>query len=41
MQCVETEGAAPKLNSGSCHRERGHGELCRGEGANAEEAPPR
>jgi hypothetical protein len=41
MECVETERAAPKLNSGPCECDCGHGELRRGESANAEESPPR
>src|SRR5208282_1084201 len=41
VQIVELERAAPKLDGGARYRDRRHNQLCSGQGANAEEAPPR
>lgn len=41
VQTVELERAAPKLDGGVRYRDRRHNQLCSGQGANVEEAPPR
>ena len=41
VQSVEFERSVPKLDGGARYRDRRHNQLCSGQGAKAEEAPPR